>query len=171
MNKAIKTKIIRYHLLANSITSVIIVGIMTGLLFVFQDSVSDYPAWLVQIGFILVILGCIFYSFVAPFIKVKRWTYQITPKSVEYTKGIFITSRTVIPVDRIQQIMIIEGPILKKFGLVEAEIITTIKTHRLENMTTAQGQSIADEITTLLHQTPTTCILDESLGAQPDEQA
>ena len=92
-----------------------------------------------------------FKIFIEPFIQIKTRTYKITNKAVEYTHGVVSISKTIIPITRIQQVTITNGPILNAFGLIEVDILTTTTTHKLKNITITQGDKIVKEITDILY--------------------
>ena len=150
MDDKIKKNIIKYNIVSNIINSIIFITIITLLLLVFKKKIVDYIQ-IIKIGYIFIVINCLFSILIEPFIEIKTRTYKITNKAVEYTQGIFLVSKTVVPVIRIQQVTLTKGPILNIFGLVEVDILTTTSTHKLKHITLNQGEQIVKEITDLIY--------------------
>ena len=150
MDDKIKKKIIIYNIVSSIISSIISITVITILLLIFKKKIIDYIE-IIKIGYILIVFNCLFKIFIEPFIQIKTRTYKITNKAVEYTHGVVSISKTIIPITRIQQVTITNGPILNAFGLVEVDILTTTTTHKLKNITITQGNEIVKQLTDILY--------------------
>ena len=72
---------------------------------------------------------CIFILFLLVFIiypplEYRQWGYYIGEDRVEIEHGIIFINKTVIPIIRIQNITISQGPVNIKFGLFDVQIYT-----------------------------------------------
>ncbi|MBQ8997846.1 MAG: PH domain-containing protein [Clostridium sp.] len=160
MDGKIKKKIIIYNIVSNIISSITSIVVITILLLIFNKKVIDYIE-IIKIGYILVVFNCLFKIFIEPFIQIKTRSYNITSKAVEYTYGTLSISKTIIPINRVQQVTITNGPILNAFGLVEVDILTTTTTHKLKNITVTQGDAIVKEITDILYDKSKVKVINE----------
>ncbi len=98
------------------------------------------------------ILGYIFYIIVAwvlldtvltQLIGYNRIRYSISDKSVELIKGIVFYSREVVPIRRIQQVNIEQGPINQLFSLASVIVTTSGGELELENIELDEANQIA----------------------------
>ncbi|MCQ2969610.1 MAG: PH domain-containing protein [Clostridium sp.] len=169
MDDKIKKKIIMYNMVSSIVSSMISVMIITILLFIFKGRIVNYYN-IIKLGYIFLILYYLFVSFVVPFIEVRTWSYNISDKSVEYTKGMVLISKTVIPMSRIQQVTLINGPILNSFGLVKVEISTTINTHELKNISVIEGEKIVNEISQILYEKSKRNMFHDKIEGKEDEE-
>lgn len=124
--------------------TLLILFILYAAVFVAQNR-FDLPSKIYYIAIILFsllivykIIGIIFF----PIIEYKQWKYRITDDSVEICHGIFFIDRVIIPIIRIQNISISQGPINRKFGLYKIEISLASGSFKLEGLT----KDISDEI-------------------------
>ena len=58
---------------------------------------------------------------VYPLIEYRQWRYMISDERIEIVHGIFFIKRDVIPVVRIQNITVKQGPIYRRYGLYTVE--------------------------------------------------
>lgn len=73
--------------------------------------------WVIFAGMALVTLACLINLTVIPPFEYKQWGYMLQDDKVVVRHGIFIEKETVIPVIRIQNITVSQGPIDRKLGL------------------------------------------------------
>lgn len=100
------------------------------------------PKWGTASLAALVILNTILQASVIPYIRWKRWRYEISEHEIYIKYGIFIITRTLIPVNRIQHVDTRQGPIYKSFKLSSVTITTAATTHEIP----ALNDEIADEV-------------------------
>ncbi len=84
------------------------------------------------------IIGLIVY----PLIEYRQWKYMVSDERVEIIHGIFYIKRNVIPVVRIQNITIKQGPIYRKYGLYTVEIALASGSFEI----TGLGKQTAEDI-------------------------
>lgn len=87
--------------------------------------------------------------FVIPKIKWLRWRYEIFESEVYLQHGIFIVTRTLVPMMRVQHVDTKQGPILKKFGLATVQISTAATTHEIPALLEDDASRLRDSIAEL----------------------
>ena len=143
--------------------------VITTALLVFKSKLLAYHQ-IITLIYYLILLYSLFNCLIEPFLSIKVWHYQITDTTLEYTKGVFSVSKTIIPISRLQQVTIIRGPILNLFGLVKVEVLTTSKTHQLEHIPLLEGEMIAQRISQILHEKSKQDNKDATEGIDKDEK-
>lgn len=96
----------------------------------------------IVIGIVMVFL--LLNTFLYPIIEYNQWKYIITEDKVDFTEGIFILKRTVIPILRIQHITVTQGPINKLFNLGDISIVTAGGSHKIPNIEMAKAEEISE---------------------------
>ncbi|RDY23181.1 hypothetical protein CHF27_009535 [Romboutsia maritimum] len=149
-NKEIKKYIVAYNILESLICSILIVGVLTILIIVFKNKLENFKT-IIKYIYYLIIFFSLYSTFIDPFIDIKTYSYKITDSKIEYTKGILITKKTIIPISRIQHVTSTSNPLLKKFHLVKVGINTATQIHELRNISIEEGEYILEQITNILY--------------------
>ncbi|MGL4761628.1 MAG: PH domain-containing protein [Sarcina sp.] len=89
----------------------------------FENWVDKYEKW-INIVFILGFIVCFVDTVIAPAFSYKQWSYMIDDEEIWYREGIFWSKEVVIPIVRIQNINLNEGPISKSLGIADVTIGT-----------------------------------------------
>ena len=89
----------------------------------FENWVGRNEKW-INILFILGIIYCLIETFIVPVFSYKQWFYMIDDEEIWYREGIFWSKEVVIPIVRIQNINLKEGPISKSLGIADITIGT-----------------------------------------------
>ncbi len=135
-------------LIARGITTVII----TSILFIgkwFLKSKLDFQ-WIidyevyVNIGIAIIMIILLLNTFLYPIIEYKQWKYLITDDKVDFTEGIYSTSRIIIPIIRIQHIKVEQGPINRIFNLANIQIVTAGGSHIIPNIEMEKAEEISE---------------------------
>lgn len=106
-----------------------------------------YPDWNVpfELIYILIFLT-LTYSFLSatliPQIRWRRWKYAVRMEEIELRHGIFIITRTLIPIYRVQHVDTRQGPLYSWFNLASVTISTAATTHEIP----ALQMEVADEV-------------------------
>lgn len=92
---------------------------------------ENFNHWYVLIS--TAIAGCLhlLFTIIFPKIRWKRWRYEVDEKGVDLQRGIIITKRTIIPINRIQHVDTEQGPIYRKYGLSSISLSTAATTHEI----------------------------------------
>lgn len=68
--------------------------------------------------------------------KYKKWKYEVHPTAIFISEGVIFHRKTQIPINRIQQVTIKQGPVARRFHLATVEITnaaSSIEIHYLEH--------------------------------------
>lgn len=87
--------------------------------------------------------------FIIPKIKWWRWRYEIFESEIYLQHGIFIVTRTLVPMARVQHVDTKQGPILKKFGLATVQISTAATQHEIPALIEDDASDLRDSIAEL----------------------
>lgn len=104
------------------------------------------PAISAPIAFILHML----ILFVFPRIRWSRWRYDVNEKGIDIQRGIIITKRTIVPINRIQHVDTKQGPIYRKFGLSSISMSTAATTHEIPALDDETATSLRTMISELV---------------------
>jgi membrane protein YdbS with pleckstrin-like domain len=77
-----------------------------------------------------------------PKIEYLQWGYLVEEDRVVIRHGIFWVDKDIIPIVRIQNITVSQGPVMKKYGLFKIEMVLASGTFTIEGL----KQDVADEI-------------------------
>lgn len=110
-------------------------------------------------GFKYIILGGIavicLYSAAAvlifPAIEYRQWGYIVEEDKVVIRHGIFFIKETIIPVIRIQNITVSQGPINRKLGLYEVEIALASGNFSIEGLDKETADAISENLKSRLY--------------------
>ncbi len=103
------------------------------------DMWPEWPAY---------VLGVIFLTFtmmeatVIPWIRWKRWRYHVDHNEIDLRRGLFVVTRTLIPIKRVQHVDTRQGPVYRQFGLASVTVTTAGDTHEIP----ALSEPVADEL-------------------------
>jgi uncharacterized protein len=81
-----------------------------------------------------------------PALQWKKWRYSIDKNEIDLLRGIVITRRTLIPLNRVQHVDTRQGPILRHYNLAAVYISTAATTHEIP----ALDSETADEVRDLI---------------------
>ncbi len=126
--------------------------VVPGLLYLFyslsiEGSVSFLlPGLVAPVAFILHML----IAFVFPKIRWKRWRYEVSEKGIDLQRGIIVTKRTVVPINRVQHVDTKQGPIYRKYGLSSISLSTAATTHEIPALDDETANSLRTLISELV---------------------
>ena len=86
-----------------------------------------------------------------PPIEYRQWSYLITPDRIEIKKGIIFHSVRVIPISRIQHVMVSEGPLARHFKLASVTIHTAGGSMAIEGLAAETAQEICENLKTVVN--------------------
>lgn len=93
------------------------------------------------------LLGLILY----PPIEYRQWGYYIDEEKVVIRHGLFFINQTIIPIIRIQNITISQGPINRHLGLYKVEIALASGSHEIVGLDQITADSISEGLRTKLY--------------------
>lgn len=89
----------------------------------FNEWVNDNEKW-INVVFIITFIYCFIDVVIEPTFSYKQWSYSISDEEIWFREGIFWAKEVVIPIVRIQNINLKEGPISKSLGIADITIGT-----------------------------------------------
>ncbi|OPJ57834.1 PH domain-containing protein [Clostridium oryzae] len=98
---------------------------------------------------VLAILGLFIFlqllnTFLYPYIEYKQWKYFINDEKVELIHGIYFITTSVIPIVRIQNINLNQGPINRIFKLTDLEIMTAGNNFTIPNIESSEANKLCE---------------------------
>lgn len=74
------------------------------------------------------------------------WTYLIDERRVELHHGYFFRKQTIIPIARVQNVTLKQGPLLRLKNLQKIEIVTAAGSSNIDGLTSPQADSLKELI-------------------------
>ena len=146
-----KTRLPQKAKIAWRISSIIFNLIMLAILIIL-NVVADYFnwwQWLQWVLLILVPLG-IMYSLwdvtLSPYLMQKHWRYDIDDEFIKLKYGRLFESNELIPMTKVQSVLLEQGPILRWFGLYNIQINTMGTLHEIPGIPSDAAYILRDQI-------------------------
>ncbi len=105
----------------NALTFVVMLAVGSVAVYMARD--SEWSALVLSL-FVTVAVVMAVYEFASPSIFYKHYRYRMDEDCIEVRRGVIFHSHTLVPVERIHQVNVSKGPILRKFGLADVTITT-----------------------------------------------
>ena len=128
----------KYKIPQKGITVWRIYGVLQTLFFTVLASVAtfltvkfEWPFYIHIIAWGIVVLTIILLIWLFPNIRHNIWRYEVREQEIEIQSGLFVVTRTLIPMVRVQHVDTEQGPILKKYGLSNISISSAATTHTI----------------------------------------
>lgn len=96
--------------------------------------------WLV-ISFVIIII--------IPNIRHRIWRYEVHENEIDIQHGIFVVTRVIVPMVRVQHVDTSQGPILRKYNLASVQISTAATTHSIPALDVEEADQLRDSISRL----------------------
>ncbi len=87
-----------------------------------------------------------------PVIEYRQWGYLVEEDKVVIRHGIFLIRKNIIPIIRIQNITVSQGPINRKLGLYEVELTLASGSFSIEGLDRETADSISENLKSRLYQ-------------------
>lgn len=97
------------------------------------------------LGFIIILMA-ILDSFVWPFLEYQQWKYGIFKDKIELIKGIIVRKKIIIPISRIQNLKIEQGPIQRIYKISSINIITAGGCHVIPAIPVEEAEMISERL-------------------------
>lgn len=91
----------------------------------------DWPSWIVWVAVGIVLVSIICSIIIFPSVRFKIWRYEVREQEIEIQSGLFVVTRTLIPMVRVQHVDTEQGPILKKYNLANISISSAATVHTI----------------------------------------
>lgn len=137
----IDPKAVPYWRCSAAIESVLLLLIPGGY-YIAQQHWQHWPTWITFVLLFLTLAYDIFAVVFQPEITWRTWRYEVSEQEIDLLHGVFIKTRTLIPMVRVQHVDTKQGPLLRRFGLSSVTISTAAGNHEIP--------ALADEVADLL---------------------
>ncbi|MCJ8008493.1 PH domain-containing protein [Lederbergia wuyishanensis] len=111
--------------------------------------VFDWSMWITSIAAMLVFIFTIMSIFIIPSIRWSRWRYEVREQEIELQHGVFIITRTLVPMVRVQHVDTVQGPILRKYKLASIQISTAATNHEIPAIELEEAEELRRAISKL----------------------
>ena len=102
----------------------------------------QWPFWIAVVLLMLTLADAVFSIFFKPDIIWRTWRYEVSEQEIDLLHGVFIKTRTLIPMVRVQHVDTEQGPLLRHFRLSTVSISTAAGNHEIP--------ALADEVAAVL---------------------
>ncbi|MER2175940.1 MAG: PH domain-containing protein [Carnobacterium sp.] len=127
--KKLDKRAIRYERTKDIIESFFTLAVFV--LLMFLTIRFNWPIWLMAIWIVLPITDFLLSLFLLPYLKLKAIRYEMHALHLEVMNGLFFKKRTVIPIERIQHVVVKEGPLTRKYRIQIVEVFTAGTGHEI----------------------------------------
>ncbi|MFC3039303.1 PH domain-containing protein [Virgibacillus xinjiangensis] len=109
----------------------------------------DFPWGIVIAAASISVICTYLFVFLLPKIRWRRWRYEVFEQEIYIQHGIFIVTRTLVPMIRVQHVDTKQGPILKKFRLASVTISSAATTHEIPALLEEDASELRDRLSAL----------------------
>ena len=151
MDNKLSNKAIKSWILGRTFVLALLIAIYLGIIFIlpkFEIDWIDYIVknhiiWVNSISFFIIGIGA-FSTYIEPFWEYKQWSYRINEEEIFFNEGIFFKKNVTIPIVRIQNINVSEGPINRSLNLAHIEIGTAGGSYKIPNIDKEEVEKIRE---------------------------
>lgn len=111
--------------------------------------IFNWPTFIYIIAAGIVALYGWLFIYLFPKIRWSRWRYEVRETEIELQHGIFIVTRTLIPMVRVQHVDTAQGPILKKYDLSAISISSAATVHAIPMLAAEEADELRNRISVL----------------------
>lgn len=130
--------------LGNAIVIAIVAAALLLTIYLAKDA-GDY-ADEVRIVAVIVALPILVYEILSPVVFFRYYRYRMDDDCIEVRRGVIIRSHSLVPVERVHQVQVNKGPILRKFGLANVTVTTAGGTVSLQYLDEPIAEDIAQNL-------------------------
>ena len=109
----------------------------------------NWPWWLLLIALGIILIELIVTVWLVPTLRWKRWRYEVSEQDIDLQYGIFIITRTLVPMVRVQHVDTEQGPLLRKFRLSTISISTAATIHKIPALDENEAERLRQSISSL----------------------
>jgi membrane protein YdbS with pleckstrin-like domain len=128
--------------LATLVATLIGMGILTGICIYFEL----FDKKIILNIYVVIAALSVINAAISPIFRYHRYRYSINDTSIETIEGYIFVNHHIIPIERIQNVSISEGPIDRMFSVAEVGIVTGGDDMKISNI----SKSIAEEMCEIL---------------------
>ncbi|WP_446899138.1 PH domain-containing protein [Clostridium sp. LBM24168] len=97
------------------------------------------------LGFIIILFSFL-HSFIWPFLEYEQWRYGIFEDKIELLNGIIVRKKVIVPISRIQNLKIEQGPIQRIYKITSINIITAGSCHEIPAIPVKEAELISEKL-------------------------
>lgn len=109
----------------------------------------NWSLWIVSFFIVPIVIYSFLSIFILPKIRLRNFRYEILADEIYIKKGIFVISKSLIPMARIQFVDTVQGPLLKKYGLASVSFSTGATVHVIPALPAELAFNLRDRISSL----------------------
>lgn len=109
----------------------------------------NWPWWTILIALGILFIELIVFVWLVPSLRWKRWRYEVSEHDIDLQYGIFIVTRTLVPMVRVQHVDTEQGPLLRKFRLSTISISTAATVHKIPALDEHEAERLRRSISSL----------------------
>ena len=109
----------------------------------------DFPIWITMAAFGLWLVFSIVFIFITPKIQHRTWRYEVHENEIDIQSGLFIVTRVIVPMVRVQHVNTKQGPLLRKHDLATVTVSTAATVHEIPALDVAEADQLRDFISKL----------------------
>ncbi|KAA6449635.1 PH domain-containing protein [Bacillus swezeyi] len=129
------------------ITSFVLFLIAAGL--VVLGVIFKWPLWIGILAAAVWLVISIFIILIIPNLRHKIWRYEVHEHEIDIQHGIFVVTRVIVPMVRVQHVDTSQGPLLRKYNLASVQISTAATTHSIPALDLEEADQLRDFISRL----------------------
>lgn len=142
--KKLDKSVIRYERTKDIIESFLTLAFFGFLMFLTLR--FDWPSWLMAIWIVLPIVDFLLSLFLLPYLKLKSVHYEMHLLHLDIMHGLFFKNRTVIPIERIQHVVVKEGPLTRTYGIQIIEVFTAGTGHEIPLLLKNEAEELRSQL-------------------------
>jgi membrane protein YdbS with pleckstrin-like domain len=143
--RQLPARVIAYWRLRGALFGLLVLGVL-GLLAWQTDWFTPAVRW----SLVAVVAGLLVVTvLVAPPIRYRIFWYAVSPEEIDISTGLYVRTRTVIPMSRVQHLRTDHGPIADRFRVATLHIHTAAGTVRLADLDRDEAEQVRTRIAAL----------------------
>lgn len=108
-----------------------------------------WPYWISGVLGAVWLLGSVVTIYLIPKIRHKVWRYEVHENEIDIQSGIFVVTRVIVPMVRVQHVDTSQGPLLRKYNLATVKISTAATVHSIPALEMEEADQLRDSISRL----------------------
>jgi uncharacterized protein len=109
---------------------------------------DSFHFWIITVLSILFFVIWALSIILFPYLTWKNWRYAIDEKEIDLKRGVFVKTRTLIPLSRVQHVDTRQGPFLRWYNLATVTISTAATTHEIPALDAVLADRVRNQIST-----------------------
>jgi membrane protein YdbS with pleckstrin-like domain len=115
----------------------------------FAQRYWHWPGWITFVLLGLTFIYAVYLILIRPVITWQTWRYEVSEPEIDLLHGVFVKTRTLIPMVRVQHVDTEQGPLLRRFGLSSVTISTAAGSHQIPALADEAAALLRDQISVL----------------------